>query len=205
MQSFNHERANPQNICVNSDNNRRICAEKKFAIHSSSQEPIFSSFSSRDRPRRSLESLSSPLREYFSLLFVAGAHPSLTVCRYRPYDNCMDAVETLRSFYADRKATRESEARERRAQYEKLLPELVQGCREADPDIEQIILFGSLAENTFEDVRDIDIAIRSEKVFKVAAYLLRQTVPIDVVDLDDAYPHIRKRILERGKVLYERK
>lgn len=116
----------------------------------------------------------------------------------------MDAVETLRSFYADRKAHRESEARERRARYERILPELVRGCREADPEIEQIILFGSLAENTFQDVRDIDIAIRSDKFFKVAAYLLRQSVPIDVVDLDDVYPHIRERILTHGRVLYER-
>ncbi len=117
----------------------------------------------------------------------------------------MDGIKTLRTFYAERKAARESEARERRSQYERLLPRLVRGCREIDPDIELIVLFGSLAENTFQDVRDIDIAVRSDKFLKVAAYLLRQEVPIDVVDLDDVYPHIRERILKRGKVLYERK
>ena len=61
-----------------------------------------------------------------------------------------------------------------------------------------------MAENTFVNIRDIDIALRSDKFYKVAAYLLHQSVPIDVVDLDDVFPHIRDRILRRGKVLYER-
>lgn len=116
----------------------------------------------------------------------------------------MDAVETLKTVYANRKAVRKSEARERKNQYKQLLPELVRGCREVDPDIELLFLFRSLAENRFQDVRDIDIAVRSDKFYKVAAYLSRQAAPIDVVDLDDVYPHIRERILKFGRVLYER-
>jgi len=87
----------------------------------------------------------------------------------------MDPKVTLQHFYQNRRVKREEEARERRERYEALLPTLVDGILERDPEVEKIILFGRLAE------------------------------PVDVVDINDLYPHIRKRVETRGRVLYERR
>ena len=97
------------------------------------------------------------------------------------------------------------EARERREKCEALLPKIVDGILERDPEVEKIILFGSLAEKQDGLVRDIDIALKSKAFFKVSGWLLSLPEPVDVVDIDDLYPHIRERVETKGRVLYERR
>lgn len=84
------------------------------------------------------------------------------------------------------------------------MPQLLEGVLRIDPDVELVMLFGSLARPDDENVGDIDIALRSSQFLRVAGWLLRQDVPVDVVDIDDVYDHIRDRILDEGRVLYER-
>lgn len=117
----------------------------------------------------------------------------------------MDSRETLRQFYRNRATRKREAARTQRERYEALLPRIVDGILERDPQVSQIILFGSLAEDNEGIVRDIDIAIRSTDFLKVSGWLLSLSEPIDVVDLDDLYPHIRERVQAKGKVLYERR
>lgn len=117
----------------------------------------------------------------------------------------MDDLATLRRFYAARDKKHLETSRARRRQFENMLPELVRGILEIDPETELVILFGSLTRPEADDVRDIDLAIRCRRFYRVAAWLLRQEEPIDVSDLDDLYPHIRNRVLKEGRVLYEKK
>lgn len=116
----------------------------------------------------------------------------------------VDSRETLRKFYQNRTSRKIDAARKRRERYEALLPQIVDGILERDPQVARVVLFGSLAEQKEGLVRDIDIAVDSTDFFKVSGWLLSLHEPIDVVDLNDLYPHIRERIEANGRVLYER-
>lgn len=118
---------------------------------------------------------------------------------------CMDASETLRQFYRNRETHKRAAARKQRARYEAILPQLVEGILERDPDVSRIVLFGSLAEQKDGIVRDIDLAIESTNFLKVSGWLLSLPETIDAVDFNDLYPHIRERVEEKGRVLYERR
>lgn len=77
---------------------------------------------------------------------------------------------------------------------------------EIDPDIEKIILFGSLLEDGIESTRfDIDIAVKSKKYYQLVSKALQSEFKIDVVDLDTIHSKIKKNILEKGKVIYEKR
>ena len=117
----------------------------------------------------------------------------------------MDPKETLRQFYRNRAAQQRAAAREQRERYEALLPRIVDGILERDPQVSRIVLFGSLAERTEGIVRDIDLAIESTEFLKVSGWLLGLSEAIDVVDMNDLYPHIRDRVEAKGRVLYERR
>jgi len=117
---------------------------------------------------------------------------------------CVDSRETLRQFYRNRTSQKLDAARKQRERYEALLPGIVDGILERDPQVSRIVLFGSLAEQQEGTVRDIDIAIGSTDFFRVSGWLLSLHEPIDVVDLNDLFPHIRERIEANGRLLYER-
>ncbi|AFG37310.1 hypothetical protein [Spirochaeta africana] len=116
----------------------------------------------------------------------------------------MDDIATIRQFAAERRQRKLQAAAERRKTFEAVLPHLLEGILGIDPDVELVILFGSMARPDDVNVGDIDIALRSSRFLKVAGWLLRQDVPVDVVDIDDVYDHIRDRIMAQGRVLYER-
>lgn len=117
----------------------------------------------------------------------------------------MDAKETLRQFYRDRATQTHEAARKQRERYEALLPRIVDGILERDPQVSRIVLFGSLAERRDGIVRDIDLAIESTDFLRVSGWLLSLPEAIDVVDYNHLYPHIRDRVNTRGRVLYERR
>jgi hypothetical protein len=58
----------------------------------------------------------------------------------------MDAKETLREFYRERSMHKRAIARAQRERFEALLPRIVEGILERDPQVSRIVLFGSLAE-----------------------------------------------------------
>lgn len=73
------------------------------------------------------------------------------------------------------------------------------------PDIEKIILFGSLATGDhFRSGSDIDLAVRCqpEAFLQLVAEALRSPFPVDVIDLSTADARILAAIEQRGEVIY---
>jgi len=93
--------------------------------------------------------------------------------------------------------------REREKRAGAFLPTLVRAFRDIDPDIERIVLFGSLARGGVRTEHfDIDVAVRSGRYLRLVAWALDQEFKIDVIDLDDARECIAERIRSEGQVLY---
>ncbi len=71
----------------------------------------------------------------------------------------------------------------------------------------KVLLFGSCLEDV-ESAHDIDIAVSGIKPKDFFKYYSKVSMAIedevDIVDLDDAREHLYKRILAKGKVIYER-
>ena len=71
---------------------------------------------------------------------------------------------------------------------------------------EKIILFGSCLKD-IKSANDIDIAVAGVKPQDFFYYYGKVSMindRIDVVDLDEIKGHLYNRILDRGKVLYEK-
>jgi predicted nucleotidyltransferase len=80
---------------------------------------------------------------------------------------------------------------------------LVDRFLQIDPDIQTIVLFGSLAEGTAYSIHfDIDLAVRSRKYLELVGCGLRSPFRVDVVDLDRVAKPIKDSIERYGKVLY---
>ncbi|MBU0878921.1 MAG: nucleotidyltransferase domain-containing protein [Candidatus Omnitrophica bacterium] len=75
-------------------------------------------------------------------------------------------------------------------------------------DAQEVLLFGSCLEEV-EEAQDIDIAVRGvkpEKFFEMYGKILGEIdSEIDLIPLEDAREHFSKRILEKGRLIYERK
>ena len=85
------------------------------------------------------------------------------------------------------------------------IPNMVAQIKRIDPDVSKVVLFGSLATNTVRSFEfDIDLAISSKKIFRIAAWSEDQDFPIDVVDIDTLSPDFRHVVEEEGTVLYEK-
>jgi len=71
----------------------------------------------------------------------------------------------------------------------------------------KILLFGSCLED-IESAQDIDVAVSGIKPREFFNYYGRVSMAIDdevdIVDLDDISEHLYKRILSKGKVIYEK-
>ncbi len=73
----------------------------------------------------------------------------------------------------------------------------------ADAAVAETILFGSLAEETVRNENfDIDLAIRGGNWLKAQEIAEDSPFKVDVVEYDAVPEHIRKRIDERGLVLW---
>ncbi|HOV37549.1 MAG TPA: nucleotidyltransferase domain-containing protein [Spirochaetales bacterium] len=106
-----------------------------------------------------------------------------------------------------KKRSREVQKRieERFARVQEFLPELIRSFLAIDPELQKIILFGSLARGMpkREDF-DIDIGVRSDRYFALVGWALRQEWKIDVVDLDSISESFLEDIESKGVVLYEK-
>lgn len=71
----------------------------------------------------------------------------------------------------------------------------------------RVLLFGSCLED-IKSAQDIDIAISGVKPQEFFKYYGKVSMvvddEVDIVDLDDIREHFSKRILSKGKVIYER-
>lgn len=71
---------------------------------------------------------------------------------------------------------------------------------------QKVILFGSCLKN-IKFARDIDIAVAGVKPKDFFYYYGKVSMvndKIDIVDLDEIKGHLYNRILDKGKVLYEK-
>lgn len=91
----------------------------------------------------------------------------------------------------------------RRQRARSALPALVETLREFGAT--EVHLFGSLRTGVFRPASDIDLGVRGiapDRFFAALAALDAVCdVPVDVVDLDEASPALRQRILEEGERL----
>jgi len=90
--------------------------------------------------------------------------------------------------------------------FETELKQIVDISKEFGAD--KVILFGSCLED-IELARDIDIAISGIKPREFFKYYGKVSMAVkdevDIIDLKDVREHLYKRILSKGKVLYERR
>ena len=74
-------------------------------------------------------------------------------------------------------------------------------------DVEKVFLFGSCLESA-EIAQDIDIAVEGIKPKDFFKYYGRISMAVDdevdLVDLKDVREHVQKRILSKGRLIYER-
>ncbi len=72
---------------------------------------------------------------------------------------------------------------------------------------EKIILFGSCLDD-IESAHDIDLAVSGVKPRDFFKYYGKVSMivgdEIDIVDLDDIREHLHKKILSKGRVIYEK-
>ena len=72
---------------------------------------------------------------------------------------------------------------------------------------EKVLLFGSCLED-IESAQDIDIAVSGIKPREFFKYYGKVSMTVDdevdIIDLDDIREHLCKRILSKGRVIYER-
>ena len=79
----------------------------------------------------------------------------------------------------------------------------------ADPAIELVILFGSMAGGIGHAESDVDLAVRGSDVLDLVALTndvtrLLHTDDIDLVDLRRASPLLMMEVAREGRLLYER-
>lgn len=71
----------------------------------------------------------------------------------------------------------------------------------------KVLLFGSCVED-IKSVHDIDIAVSGIKPREFFKYYGKVSMEVedevDIIDLDEIRKHLYKRILSKGKILYER-
>jgi predicted nucleotidyltransferase len=85
------------------------------------------------------------------------------------------------------------------------LKELVKAFRTLDPEVEKIVLFGSLAKGKPKSLDfDIDVAVRSSRYLKLVSWTLDQPWKIDLVDLDEVSESLLAGLEDTGVVLYEK-
>lgn len=76
---------------------------------------------------------------------------------------------------------------------------------EKDPSLQKVVLFGSLAEETVRSEEfDIDLAVVSDDIIRLMNIAEDSRFPVDVADLERLPEPIRRRVEERGKILYEK-
>ena len=73
-----------------------------------------------------------------------------------------------------------------------------------DPDLHQVVLFGSLATGELGNRQpDVDLAVESSRYLQLVAIALDSPFKVDVVDLATARPAIRQAVARYGKVIFD--
>ena len=113
-----------------------------------------------------------------------------------------EMARNLEARYAERRkrtAARATCAREEAVR-------LTQRFRQRDPELRQVVLFGSLAcgGTPVDHHFDIDLAVDSERYLALVGEALDSEFDVDVIDLRRVREAIREDIETYGEVIYER-
>ena len=72
----------------------------------------------------------------------------------------------------------------------------------------RIILYGSLARGDYRPDSDIDVCVEGipdDQYFRVLAECLMRSAPrVSVLNFEDTSGYFRQRVIDEGKILYER-
>ncbi|WP_324715481.1 nucleotidyltransferase domain-containing protein [Carboxydochorda subterranea] len=102
-----------------------------------------------------------------------------------------------------RAAQEEAALQKRAAEARSSLPALVETLRRYGAT--EVYVFGSLREGYFHLASDIDLGVRGippERFYAALAALDAVCdIPVDVVDLDEAPPSLRRHVIEKGQRL----
>ncbi len=94
---------------------------------------------------------------------------------------------------------------ERATQAREEAARLARAITDADPEVQAVYLFGSLAEGDPRHLDfDIDLAIDGGDVYAAEAVTEQSAYAVDVVALDRVPAHVRERVEQHGRVLYRR-
>lgn len=115
-------------------------------------------------------------------------------------------MKTIISSIKRENTLEEKKLQERLKLAEKEIKRLQIKFLEIDPDLEKMILFGSLAQNSVStDQFDVDIAVKFRKYLQLVNEVLNSAFKIDLIDLESANPIILGAINKHGKIIYEKK
>jgi predicted nucleotidyltransferase len=112
------------------------------------------------------------------------------------------------SFLEQREETARKKAAEFQVKTKERLDQAVKQITEQYPAIEQIVVFGSLVDDSFNEASDIDIYMEG---LPSAHYFEARRLLEEITDLDiDLYnqgdrPEFIERVKKRGVIVYERK
>ena len=111
-----------------------------------------------------------------------------------------ELAETLRARSGERRARAEARAARLRGQLATAARMLVDRYGAS-----QVFLFGSLADGSFSEASDVDLAatgMRAAGYFDALAELMQLFgAPVDLVRFEEAPPSLRDRILVEGRLL----
>lgn len=117
------------------------------------------------------------------------------------------ALQAMAEGHRRRIARQARQASERAVLARREVERLADVFRSVAPDLEKMVLFGSLAHGRgFSSRSDIDLAVRCGRssFLALVAEALRSPFRVDVVDLSDADERIQGAVEREGEVLYEK-
>lgn len=117
----------------------------------------------------------------------------------------MDKLDKIATAIRRKNEIADQQTRSRIDQAEAEIDRLRKRFLDIDPDMEAMILFGSLATQSVRSIDfDVDIAVKSQHYLKLLAEALNSPFKVDLVDLDTIDKHIKQRIDQTGKLIYEK-
>ena len=122
-------------------------------------------------------------------------------------DQPEEAIREMARNFEARWGERRKRIAERSTRAREEAMRLTKRFRQRDPELRQVVLFGSLAHGgvSAHERFDIDLAVESDHYLALVGEALDSEFDINVVDLRNVWKAILEEIETFGEVLYERR